>query len=188
MAEADSWRVAVGEQQNGPYSFDQVSQMIVEGSVPANALVWKPGMSEWRPWHQLPEFGNLVASLGPPPTPKSAATTIFDYFSFRRTIASSLRQIQLIFQIGVGTSIIVSLMLFFEAISNRSMSLVAFGLASLVLGPLLVRICCEQLIVLSQIGGTVMELSDKIRKAEPTSTDSLHFARPVVQAEDFGEE
>ncbi|MFM7067364.1 MAG: RDD family protein [Gammaproteobacteria bacterium] len=58
--------VAREGRQSGPYSVEQVQDMVRSGLLAATDLGWHAGMSEWAPLHAIPE-------LGLPPPPVNAA-------------------------------------------------------------------------------------------------------------------
>lgn len=66
------WFVAVGDEQVGPLSFEEVRARWVERVLGPESLCWKPGMPDWMPmrhvpdWAELPEWeARLEASAGP---------------------------------------------------------------------------------------------------------------------------
>ncbi len=61
--------VAVGQQQTGPYTLEQLRAMAGSGQLAAHTLVWAQGMSQWQPAGQVAELAGIVAG-GPPPIPK----------------------------------------------------------------------------------------------------------------------
>ncbi len=54
------WHYAIGAEQHGPVTFGQIRGMVANGTLPANELVWKEGMSDWEPVATVRE---LAASL-----------------------------------------------------------------------------------------------------------------------------
>lgn len=60
--ETVEWHVAVGKKQLGPYSVQQVHAMINQGQLPADALVWKPGMESWLSLTKCDEFPKALAT------------------------------------------------------------------------------------------------------------------------------
>lgn len=63
-----NWYYAVGGQKNGPFGQDEFVRIIGTGAVTDATLVWREGMSEWRP---LAEFRGELG-LGPPAIPPPA--------------------------------------------------------------------------------------------------------------------
>ena len=47
--QTSEWRVAIRGEQRGPFTLDQLRAMIADGRLPAETLVWKPGMANWTP-------------------------------------------------------------------------------------------------------------------------------------------
>jgi len=60
--------VAVNGQQTGPFSEQALSQMIQQGSLKKDSMIWKNGMAAWSAADQVPEVGKLFSSV-PPPLP-----------------------------------------------------------------------------------------------------------------------
>jgi hypothetical protein len=58
------------EQQTGPYSEDQVRQMIQGGLVPTDALAWREGMADWIPVAQV--VGTAGGRMPAPPASKKS--------------------------------------------------------------------------------------------------------------------
>ncbi len=65
-----SFFVAVEGTKVGPLPIDDISRMVVAGSLGFNTLVWKPGYSNWIPARQDPEISRLIASLSSPDIPR----------------------------------------------------------------------------------------------------------------------
>lgn len=65
-----SFYVALGGQQHGPYSPQQVAQAMAQGQIDAQTLVWSQGMSGWAPAGQVPQ---IAGAQGPPPLPGGGA-------------------------------------------------------------------------------------------------------------------
>lgn len=63
MAER-SWFYAVGGQQQGPYSEPQFHDLIAQGTVTADTLVWSEGMAGWQQAGEVP--GLLSGGSAPP--------------------------------------------------------------------------------------------------------------------------
>lgn len=61
--------VAKSGQQSGPYTLEQVQNMVRSGLLSAADLGWHEGMAEWAPLH-------TIAGLGVPPPTGAAATLI----------------------------------------------------------------------------------------------------------------
>ncbi len=65
---AVSWYVAVDGAQQGPFDDAVLREKIAGGAVNRDTLVWKQGMSEWKPANQVAEL--ISAFAVPPPFPK----------------------------------------------------------------------------------------------------------------------
>lgn len=63
------YMVAVNGQQSGPYTIQQLQQLIQQGQVSANTHVWKQGMANWETAANVGELSSLFASNTPPPPP-----------------------------------------------------------------------------------------------------------------------
>jgi membrane protease subunit (stomatin/prohibitin family) len=60
--------VAVNGAQAGPYNEQTLAQMVSQGSLSRETLVWKQGMASWSAAGQVPELQNIFGSV-PPPIP-----------------------------------------------------------------------------------------------------------------------
>jgi hypothetical protein len=58
---SDSWYYAAGGQQAGPVSTAQLQQMMAQGQVSAQDLVWREGMSDWKAAGSLPELASAAS-------------------------------------------------------------------------------------------------------------------------------
>lgn len=67
-APATQYTVAINGQQYGPYTVDQIRQMVAQGQVNAQTFVWAAGMPQWTAAGQVPELAVLFA----PPMPGGA--------------------------------------------------------------------------------------------------------------------
>jgi hypothetical protein len=61
----EQWFYARDNNQMGPYAFEHVRALIASGALRAVDLVWKEGMPNWIPLHQVPD---LACFLPPEPT------------------------------------------------------------------------------------------------------------------------
>ncbi len=62
------YHVAVAGSQQGPYNADTLKQMVQQGSLTKESLVWKPGMSAWTKAGDIADLKALFDSA-PPPLP-----------------------------------------------------------------------------------------------------------------------
>ena len=67
------YHIAVNGQQSGPYSLEQIRQMIVAGNVNTATYVWKPGMPAWDTLANVPELSALLGVVPPPMPPMPPA-------------------------------------------------------------------------------------------------------------------
>ena len=51
-----SYLIVLNGQQNGPYTKDQLREMLSQGFITIETLVWKSGMPDWQPIKNIPEF------------------------------------------------------------------------------------------------------------------------------------
>ena len=68
------YHVAVNGQQSGPYTLDQVKQMVTTGRIQPTSYMWKPGMGAWDAANRIPEVASLFGSV-PPPLPPDVSQT-----------------------------------------------------------------------------------------------------------------
>ncbi len=61
--------IAVGGQQQGPYTLEQLRQLIASGQVKQDTYVWRQGLNNWVLAKDLPEVAQLFAGSVPPPPP-----------------------------------------------------------------------------------------------------------------------
>jgi uncharacterized protein (TIGR00266 family) len=80
------WYVAVGGQQQGPWSTAEVQDSIRGGRFGRDAYVFSEGMANWVPITSQPElacaFGPAVSAAPPPPPPVRSAAHEIDYELF----------------------------------------------------------------------------------------------------------
>ena len=60
---------AVNGQQNGPFGLDQLPQLVQNGSLKRDTLVWKTGMANWTQASNVIELNSLFSNVPPPPPP-----------------------------------------------------------------------------------------------------------------------
>jgi membrane protease subunit (stomatin/prohibitin family) len=63
------YNVAVNGQTSGPFTMDQLSQMVQGGQLTGNSMVWKTGMANWAAAGTVQELAPLFAGIAPPPPP-----------------------------------------------------------------------------------------------------------------------
>ncbi|MDL2231685.1 GYF domain-containing protein [Porphyromonadaceae bacterium OttesenSCG-928-L07] len=72
------YHASINGQQSGPYTLDQLKQMVVNGQFTSTTLVWKNGMGNWEPASNVQEMAALFGSVPPPmpsaPTPPPPPT------------------------------------------------------------------------------------------------------------------
>lgn len=55
-----SYYVAQGSQQTGPFNLDELEQMVIEGKLTGNTLVWKEGMENWQKAREVADLADMV--------------------------------------------------------------------------------------------------------------------------------
>ena len=64
-----AYHLAVNGQATGPYDIAVMKQMIINGQMTAEMLVWKPGMASWVEAKNVDDFAAMFPSVPPvPPT------------------------------------------------------------------------------------------------------------------------
>jgi hypothetical protein len=63
-----SFFIALQGKQSGPYTMPILTQMVQQGSLQRETLVWKSGMTQWTPAAQVGELVSLFNQV-PPPLP-----------------------------------------------------------------------------------------------------------------------
>ncbi len=64
--------VAKGGQQMGPFTYEQLQQLVSAGQLTPQTYVWKQGLANWLPASQVPELSQLFSATPPPPPPPPA--------------------------------------------------------------------------------------------------------------------
>ncbi len=83
-----------------------------------------------------------------------------DFLSFRKMITPII--IQILFWLGVIIAIIFGIVSIVYGVIRSDVQTLLYGLLVLILGPLVVRIYCEILILFFRINETLTEISNKI--------------------------
>ena len=65
---AEVYYAVIGGESKGPYSFDELRELIRENKVTRESYIWKPQMSDWDFAANIEEIKPLV-SFTPPPVP-----------------------------------------------------------------------------------------------------------------------
>jgi uncharacterized protein (TIGR00266 family) len=74
MSSTAQWYMAIGGQQVGPVTEQDVQNAIQGGSADAQTLVFVAGMENWTPLRDVPKFQALLRPQAPPPMPAAAST------------------------------------------------------------------------------------------------------------------
>lgn len=82
MADA-IWYVGQSGQQKGPFTEEDVRAMLGRGEVSRGDVVWKEGMTEWKPFADVPEFAEAAKALppGPPPSAPAGPSPAAEFFA-----------------------------------------------------------------------------------------------------------
>ena len=62
-----NYHIAINGQQSGPFSIEQLKQLITNGQFSTNHHIWKEGMSGWELASNVPEISILFSAVPPPP-------------------------------------------------------------------------------------------------------------------------
>jgi hypothetical protein len=63
------YSVSVNGQTAGPFNWQQLQQMILNGQLTKNTHVWKQGMAAWELASNVQELSSLFGAVPPPPPP-----------------------------------------------------------------------------------------------------------------------
>lgn len=66
------YNISVNGQQNGPFNWQQLQQMIQGGQITKDTYVWKQGMANWEFAGTVQELSSLFGVVPPPPPPPQA--------------------------------------------------------------------------------------------------------------------
>ena len=64
-----NYMVSMNGQQSGPFSIQQLQQLVQQGQINTQTYVWKQGMSNWVMAGQVQELASLCIANTPPPPP-----------------------------------------------------------------------------------------------------------------------
>ena len=185
-----NWHVALQGKDQGPLPLATVQTMIKEGKVSKDALVWTSTMANWTCWREVPAFAFLASAEKPaekPPEaisqnptqdyqPRSPApsnpslknpldmvpTNVKDYLSFKRMITPKL--VNVFFWVGTIISVVIGLGLFIVSLVNIDSKGILIGFLTMLLGPLVIRIYCEIIIVFFMINETLTDISKTLEQ------------------------
>jgi len=179
-----NWHVALQGKDQGPLPLATVQTMIKEGKVSKDALVWTSTMANWTCWREVPAFAFLATVEKPaekPPEaishnpmqgnqPQSPApsnpslknpldmvpTNVRDYLSFKRMITPKL--VNVFFWVGTIISVVIGLGLFIVSLVSIHSQGILIGFLTMLLGPLVIRIYCELMVVFFRINETLTDI------------------------------
>lgn len=64
-----SWHVVVGQEAKGPFTLQQLQQMVQTGQLEAGTMVWQAGMANWQAAGEIAAFQSMFQTRTPPPIP-----------------------------------------------------------------------------------------------------------------------
>jgi membrane protease subunit (stomatin/prohibitin family) len=64
-----AFHVNLGGQPGGPFDAGTLAQLVAQGRLKPDTLVWTNGMAAWTPAGQVPQVAQLFTPAGPPPLP-----------------------------------------------------------------------------------------------------------------------
>lgn len=113
-----------------------------------------------------PPQGNYPSPGGYPPQPPAAnygqPSSMNEYLTFRRMITPAI--IQVIFWIGVAVSVLAGLFAIITALSYGAPLGALIGLLYMIVGPLVIRIYCELLILFFRMNESLTDIKNSLRK------------------------
>lgn len=130
-----TWYYAIGKQQNGPISLDEIRRLVASGTIRPEGLVWREGMSQWQPVSEVSELAGTLAATTPPPIPSSSTgrDTLNPYQSPVSAAAESVRSGEEIVPGSQQIDIGACLTKVFELTKRHFWQLVLVGFVYLVL-------------------------------------------------------
>jgi hypothetical protein len=67
---ATTYFVAIGGQQSGPFDLNALKQMVGQGQINKDTLVWKQGMAQWEAASTQTDLHSIFGAVPPPLPPK----------------------------------------------------------------------------------------------------------------------
>ncbi len=118
-----------------------------------------------QPPYGYPQGGYQQQGGYPPPPPAPAYSDIADFLTFRKMITPVI--IQIVFWVGVVICIIMGLISIAAGISlSGSGALVIVGLLYIFIGPVVVRIYCELLILFFRMNESLSEIKNDLKRRD----------------------
>ncbi|PAW88419.1 MAG: hypothetical protein B9S33_04700 [Pedosphaera sp. Tous-C6FEB] len=145
-----TWYYAVGSQQQGPVTEDQLQGLIKDGVVAGDTLVWREGMANWLPYRAVAPPGSVpppVASGDPvAPAPTSTGQSVGATFNQRKSEAE-------FFQTDYTVSIGQAWSRAWKTFSSKAGLMIGGGLLLLLVGMVGGLIPLVSLIIAGPLGG-----------------------------------
>jgi hypothetical protein len=185
---AGEWYYSKDGQQFGPVSMEELQQLASSGQVRAKDVVFKAGMANWAPASSIPEiFGGGGKPSEPSPVrereperppqrerrrrePEDSfgdyapgrrpgqSSGFADFLLFRRMITPYF--VIGLFWLGVAASVLSGLFIILSSFREfgGGPPMMLLGLLTMIVGPVMVRIYCELLILLFRINETLTDI------------------------------
>jgi len=172
------WHVVLQGKAQGPFPENAVQTMIKEGKVSHDAMVWNPTISIWTNWKEVPAFAQLISQIPqqnqPPQPPNSAPAVplieplikqakslltpqVKDYLSFKQMITPRL--VNFVFWVSAILCLLSGLGLMLLSLFSLKIEGIAIGFFLMLIGPIIIRVYCELLIVFFRMNETLIEIS-----------------------------
>jgi|GEM_PF-341140 len=186
------WHVVLQGKAQGPFPENAVQTMIKEGKVSHDAMVWNPTISIWTNWKEVPAFAQLISQIPqqnqPPQPPNSAPAVplieplikqakslltpqVKDYLSFKQMITPRL--VNFVFWVSAILCLLSGLGLMLLSLFSLKIEGIAIGFFLMLIGPIIIRVYCELLIVFFRMNETLIEISHAL--AEKNDDRKLNF-------------
>src|SRR5512147_1386476 len=104
MSSTAQWYMAIGGQQVGPVTEQDVVNAIQGGSADGETLVFVAGMENWTPLRDVPRFQAHVRAAAPPPPPPVAAKAQVAHEIDHRIVGEDLQFVEI--ELDPGESVV----------------------------------------------------------------------------------
>lgn len=100
----ETYHLVIRGQQAGPFSLEQIRQMLARGEIQPEQLAWRPSLPEWKPLSQLLSVNR---GSGPPPLPAAAPPVVIAAPKSRLWLWITLGLAGVLVVFGLATFLIV---------------------------------------------------------------------------------
>lgn len=107
-------------------------------------------------------FGGGPSTMPQPARGRSSGGSAQEYLTFKKMITPIV--IQIVFWVLVALCVIVGLFAILRGMAADSAMTMLVGLAQIVIGPLIIRIYCELLIVIFSINDTLLDIKGNLHR------------------------